>query len=393
MNKRGSRSVTIASRIWAPEPAAAAFRLRALARGLVDAGARVRVHTSRPPAALADEADRMDNSAPFVTRRHRVRRSPDGYLRGYFQYLSFDVPLLWHLLREPAPDIYVSEPPPTTGAVTRVVSTIKRRPYVYYAADVWSDAVKISGVPGVVATALRLVESWALTGARRVIAVNADVAHRVRELGGTDVSVVHNGVDTAVFSPSGPHSSYHGERIFLYAGTMSEWQGCDVFIRAFAQIVGDAPDVKLVFVGQGNAVDDLARLRDELGLQSNVDIGPPVDASEVAKLQRDALASLVSIRPGIGYDFAYPTKAMAAWACGTPVIYAGVGLAVDPINDHNLGWACEHDADAVATAMKATLDAGHDPVESARIATWAQENVSLNAVALQGSEAVLGVRR
>ncbi|WP_240038113.1 hypothetical protein [Actinomyces procaprae] len=45
--------MVLATRLYAPEPAAAALRLRGLARALADAGAQVRVLTSTPPGMAA----------------------------------------------------------------------------------------------------------------------------------------------------------------------------------------------------------------------------------------------------------------------------------------------------------------------------------------------------
>ena len=60
-------------------------------------------------------------------------------------------------------------------------------PYVYYAADVWSDATASMGAPGPVVAVMRWVERFALRGARDVLAALAvmagqDVGHdrRVR---------------------------------------------------------------------------------------------------------------------------------------------------------------------------------------------------------------------
>ncbi|AZN30841.1 glycosyltransferase WbuB [Flaviflexus salsibiostraticola] len=378
--------VTISSRIWEPERAAAAFRLRSLAAALVESGARVRVHTSKPPRQLTEEAASADQQAPFSVDRHRVLRGKDGYLRGYLQYLSFDLPLLWHLLTDAKPDVYVCEPPPTTGLITRTVAAIRRRPYVYYAADIWSDASESANVPSFVVSALRAVERWVLTGAADVIAVNAAVAERARQLGATNVTTVQNGVDTTIFTPDGDRSPLAGTQYFVYAGTMSEWQGSDIFVRALAQIHADFPDLKLVFVGQGNAVAELRQVAEDLGVGDAVQILPAVSPEVAAAFQRDAIAALVSIRPGIGYDMAFPTKTMAAWACGTPVIYAGAGIARELIEANDLGWSCAYDVAGVAQAMRSSAASisDHRP-----IARWALDNVSLGAAAKNAATAIL----
>ena len=342
-----SPRVTLATRLYAPEAAAAALRLRGLARALADRGARVTVLTSTPPGAVAPEDEGVEvRSAPTL-------RDESGYIRGYAQYMSFDLPLAARLLAGPRPDLLIAEPPPTTGAVVRAAAALRGVPYAYYAADVWSDASESTGAPAWVVAALRLVERLALSGASRVLAVNDGVAERVRELGGREVTVVPNGIDTEVFTsegetapgaPSGPY--------LLYAGTASEWQGAGVFIEALRIVHEARPDVELVYLGQGS---DWEALQEAAGDDARIRFEPLAPPEEAAAWQRGALASVVSIKPGLGYDFAYPTKIFATLACGTPVVYAGPGPARTDVPAAGLGWAVDHDPALVADAVLAAL--------------------------------------
>lgn len=421
--------IALATRIFAPESAAAALRLNVLVKELSRAGHAVTVLTTRPPNAVPAAAP----VAGVRVRRWPVLRDKTGQLRGYLNYMSFDIPLLFRLFRPRRVDAVICEPPPTTGAVTRVVCAMRRIPYVYYAADVWSDAVAGMDAPRVVEKMLRSVESWTLRGAALVVAVSDGVAERVRELGARRVLVAPNGIDTDVFTPSVPPlSGSERERYgiagpyFLYAGTASEWQGPGVFIEALAEVRGTHPDVQLLFVGQGSEWEALkaqaARLfgrQDRLrpgapaqpgspassgaetvvgegrasggGVQSGPATGKRAEAipavvfhglvppGEAARLQRDAVASVVSIVPGIGYDMAYPTKILAALACGTPVIYAGPGPAVGDIRGNELGAASPYEARAVAAAMRTMLDGVPPPAE--RLSGWVRANRSMGAAA------------
>ena len=111
-------------------------------------------------------------------RRFPVLRDRDGYVRGYLQYLSFDLPLAVRLLVEPRPDIVVCEPPPTTGAVVLAICALRRVPYVYYAADVWSDASLAAGAPRAVVRLLSRVEGTVVRRAAGVI--TADIGSPCR---------------------------------------------------------------------------------------------------------------------------------------------------------------------------------------------------------------------
>lgn len=354
--------VTIATRIFHPEAAAAAFRLTALARALAESGHEVVVLTTRSPESSPSSPEVFGEGSVRV-RRSPALRDATGQIRGYVQYLSFDIPLFFRMLFGRSSDVVVVEPPPTTGMVVRVVCAIRRRPYVYYAADIWSDAAGATGAPGFVVRALRAAESAAMRRARTVIAVNEEVARRVRTLGGHDrVTVVRNGIDTTVFRPDGEIVATGP--IAVYAGTASEWQGAEVFIRALPLVRSTIPDARLVFIGQGSAWDELRSIAaTEAGdAVEFIDTSPPAVA---ASWLRSARVGLASIRPGQNYEIALPTKVFASAACGTPVLFAGGGEGARFVRDERTGTAVAYDVDAVAVALTTMLAA--DPGPDARM--------------------------
>ncbi|GGK70547.1 glycosyltransferase [Ornithinimicrobium pekingense] len=399
--------VLLVSRIYAPESAAATFRLGALVRAL-SGRARVGVLTTTPPPALRARgaAGRRPAPAPdgVTVSRWPALRDATGYVRGYLPYLSFDLPLALRLLGARRPDVVVVEPPPTTGAVTRVALGVRalpgrtrghdRVPYVYYAADVWSDATASMGAPAPVVTAMRWVERFALRGARDVVAVSEGVAERVRAIAGGDtpVTVVPNGIDTDVFTPDGPrHPEAPATPYLVYAGTASEWQGAEIFAEAMREVVREEPGARLVFLGQGSSWPVLRRVADELP-RGALELRPLAPVEEAAAWQRGAAAALVSVRPGVGYDFAYPTKVIAALACGTPVVFAGPGPAAADVAAHDLGEAVGYDVMQVAAAMLRAVRAGREPhstADAARRVAWVREHRSLSATGRRAAAVVL----
>ena len=349
--------VTLATRTFTPEPTAAALRLGALARALAVGGDRVRVLTSRLAPSVArdarqsagSDADPGEGAGLVEVRRAPVLRDRTGAVRGYVSYMSFDLPLLVRLLTGPRPGVVVSEPPPTTGAAVRIACAARRVPYVYYCADIVSDAAALAGVPSIVVRTVAGLESFALRGARRVIAVSDGVARRARDLGARDVAVVPNGVRVPDAVATGTPEGFPtcDGPVFVYAGTVAQWLAPEVFVDAFERVRARLGDARLVFVGQGSGWEALAeRSRGVAG----VDMIPAVSAEEADRWMARATATLASLRPG-GYDYAYPTKILASLAQGTPVIYAGSGQAARDIAEGELGVACNLDADEVAEAM------------------------------------------
>lgn len=379
--------VTLTSRIFSPEPAAASLRLGALADALSDAGHEVTVLTSTVPGNGAPA------TRPAVTvKRFPVLRDPAGYVRGYAQYMSFDIPLFFRLLVAGRTDVVVTEPPPTTGAVVRLACLLRRTPYVYYAADIWSDAAETTDAPGWVVRVVRMLELFALRGAAAVLSVSEGVSLRLAELGVQGrVSLVGNGVDTDLFSLGSGRAQ--GDAAYLvYAGTASEVHGAGIFLDAFAKLVARRPGTRLVYIGQGAEREAIERAAGALP-PGSVHFEPRLTPEAVAGWLSGASASLASVRPGQGYDFSFPTKMYAAVACGTPVIYAGVGPGRVFAGQDGVGEGVDYDVDEVAAAMERALDAEPTPARRARIREWAAANVGSAAVAERAVGAVAAATR
>ncbi|ASK64943.1 glycosyltransferase WbuB [Brachybacterium avium] len=376
--------VVVATRVYSPEPAAAAFRQEALVLALEEAGAEVTVLTTTVPGTGPVR------SAAGRVSRWPVKRDRQGQVRGYLSYLSFDVPLALRLLLQRPMDALVLEPPPTTGLVGMVAAAIRRVPFTFYAADVWSDATdSVEGVPPLVRHAVRWAEKSVWTRAAHVLTISPGVQHRLEELVGerAHTTMVGNGIDTGTFTDRGEDGGQEGP-YFVYAGTVSEWQGADIFVDAFTRVRAAHPTARLVFFSEGSGRDALeARVRAE-GTEG-IEFHDRIPPAEVAAHLRGAIAGLSSITPGQGYEFALPTKIYAATATGTPVIHAGEGAAHDRIVGHDLGWACDYAPDAVAEVMDRALRGEGTPAPE-QLRAWTLRNASLAGCAKQAAEQVMG---
>ncbi len=388
MTRSHTTRVLVASRLFPPEPGAAAYRLGALARWLGTHDASVEVLTTRPPSSRDGSAAEADPTGVHVSR-WPVLRDEGGNVRGYVQFASFDGPLLWRLLMARRPQVVVVEPPPTTGTVVRLVTMLRRIPYVYYAGDVSSTAARGIGVPGPVVAVLARVEAWAMSGAVAVLAVSQGVADEAARLtrGRVPVTVVGTGVDTEVFAPP-PTVTTTTHPTLVYAGTMSEIQGAGVFVDAFATIAQEHPTARLVMCGQGSEQDELRR-RAETMARGRVEFRGMLSGHEVSGLMAAAWAGLASLHPGVGYDYAFPTKMFATTACGTPVLYAGPGPGRAMVTSHDLGWACDWDVAQVADLMRRALVAPPRPDDRARLRRWTEANASQTSVASVAGAVVL----
>lgn len=382
--------VTIVSRIFTPEPAAAAFALHAIAERLRERGVDVTVLTTRAPAGAV-----VDDPSGVRVRRAPVLRDKNGYVRGYLQYLSYDVPLFFRILGAGRPDVLFVEPPPSTGAIVRVAAKLLRVPYVYDAADIWSDAVRHSGSPRPVARVLLAIERFAVRGAAGLVTISRGVEARLRELGVTrPVSVTGFGADTRSFAFV-PADGATTRSSFVYPGSYSSWHGADVLVEGFARFAAAHPTYRLLFVGNGTERDVLQSLAVRLGVGDRVEFRPAVEPHELTRILANATAALASLRPDAGYDYAFTTKVYSALAAGCPVLFSGPGPTAAFIEDAArtlpVGFAVTADAEGVADALSRLADSPPTADERRAIAEWTASEHSLAAVADRVCDAIENV--
>ena len=383
--------VLVASRIFAPEPAAAAFRLKAVVSALAARDVSVDVRTTKAPPGFRPGPAQ----AGVVVRRAPVLRDRAGYVRGYLQYLSFDVPLALRLLTCRSFDVALVEPPPTTGLVVRTVLALRRRPYVYFAADLWATAMESGSFPGVVAHVVRWIEDRTLAGAAEVVAVSEEVADQIVARGGARPTVVGNGIDLTAFDPDALAAEdvlalteqvpVGAGPILVYTGTASEVHGAEVFVTAATALREEHPDLRLVFLGQGTTFEALAADPDTPDWIVLI----PRQAPRVAAawLSRADVA-LASVADG-PYSFAFPSKLVAAAAMGTVAVYAGTGAAAAWVRDGRTGYVCPWDADAAADAIRTALRTeAPDPQE---LRAWAQQTASLDIVGQRVADTLMRI--
>jgi len=146
--------------------------------------------------------------------------------------------------------------------------------------------------------------------------------------------------------------------------------------------------VRLIMFGSGVEVDELRERAAPLG--ERVSFPGLIEAAELSSWIRGSVASLASVRPSRGYDFAFTTKALTSLSCGSPVIYAGVGPMAELISAESLGWVSDWDAASVASSMREAL-AADQPERAARLSAWVEANFSAAAVARKAVDAVLAV--
>ncbi len=376
-----SFNVAIVSRIFYPEPAVAANAEYAFAKELAARGHHVDVLTTSSPKFPAQETPGINVS------RWPAIRDKNGYIRGIIQYLSFDVPAFFRVLTlRPKPDFILVEPPPTTGFVVKIAGLLRRIPYGYRVADLWSQAVTDQDTNKLVQKLLHWAEKVVLCGASVLLPVHEGVADRLKDFGLEErPEPIGLGVDTDTFRPEGETiESFKDKQILLYAGTASAVHGAEIFVEAFNVIKDEFPDSQLVFLGQGTSFEAVANAAEESA--GRIIVHDRVSSLEAAKWIRSSKATLASVAPE-KYGFAFPTKVYASVACGVPVIYAGAKHAGKIIASNELGIACDYSVSQLVAAMREILASSSKRSDYLR--NWAIENISISSVAKRVADRII----
>ncbi|MEV8589716.1 D-inositol-3-phosphate glycosyltransferase [Streptomyces sp. NPDC051180] len=209
-------------------------------------------------------------------------------------------------------------------------------------------------------------EHQVVGAADRLIANTADEAEALRTLYGAEgerTEVVRPGVDLRTFHRGEGRAAARARLglpadafVPLYAGRIQPLKGPDVLVRAVAELLREAPDLRRrllvpVIGGHSGASREgtVWRLAEELGVADVLRPLPPVPQAALAQWYRAADVLVVPSR-----SESFGLVALEAQACGTPVLAAAVGGLPTAVWDGVTGL----------------LVRGHDPVEYARRLRW-----------------------
>ena len=332
-----SPRVVLATRLFAPEVAAASLRLRWLASALADLGAQVEVITTTPAGRLG--ADRRRPAAagqPLAGAAGQGRRG--ARLRA--------LPQLRPAALRPA-----ARPPPSgrwswssrrrrPAWSSAWSAPLRRTPYAYYAADVLSDALASGGRPG--PARRRCCGRWSpgcCAGPAGCSPCPTGWPSGSQALGVPPDANRRGGQRRR-------HRRLHPGRTGPgVAGAVRRLRRHDVAVAGRRRLRAGLRQGPGRPSGRAAGLPRPGQRRGRTcarwppsSCPGGVDFRGVVPPEECAAGSAAPGPALVSIKPGIGYDFAKPTKVYAATACGVPAIFAGRGAGNELVEAERLGW-------------------------------------------------------
>ena len=208
----------------------------------------------------------------------------------------------------------------------------------------------------------------------RLLCVSEALSEKIRANVGADARVVHNIVDTEVFSPPARRET-EGPFHFVSAGNLIPVKGFDGLLGALGEILSRGVDARLTILGRGEQKEHLSAMAASLGLEDRVDFPGFVSRERMAEIYQTADAFVLASRAetfGVVY--------IEAMAAGLPVIATACGGPEDFVREDNGLLIPVDDPQALSNAME-RMARTRSAYDSAAIARFARENFSPAAIA------------
>jgi colanic acid/amylovoran biosynthesis glycosyltransferase len=147
------------------------------------------------------------------------------------------------------------------------------------------------------------------------------------------VHVIPCGVPTDESVPPLPRERNGSSPQFMVVSRLVKLKGIDITIRAFASVVSEIPEARLVIAGEGPEREDLEALVRDLGLTAHVRFAGWLSQMEIRReLERSDVFVQHSLVPE-----GWPVSVAEASAMGLPVVVTGCGGLAEQVVDNVTG--------------------------------------------------------
>jgi glycosyltransferase involved in cell wall biosynthesis len=189
----------------------------------------------------------------------------------------------------------------------------------------------------------------------RLFATSPVLKQCVSDWSGRNAEIISFGVDTHAFSP-GKKSVYFNatDLVFGTVKTLAPIYGIDIFIKAFAKLKTEFPDLplKLLIAGQGSDEASLKSLAASLLDKADFCFPGKIPFEEISNVHQE-----IDVFVNVSRNESFGVAVLEASASGKPVIVSNVGGLTGVVVEGSTGWVVQvNDVDALVNAMKEALD-------------------------------------
>ncbi|NJL20440.1 MAG: glycosyltransferase family 4 protein [Leptolyngbyaceae cyanobacterium SM1_3_5] len=177
----------------------------------------------------------------------------------------------------------------------------------------------------------------------RVVALSHGMKAKLEAEGISPVEVIYNGVRERSMRPA-----LQNPPTVVFAGRLVPEKGVDLLLRAFAQVLLQVPQARLLIAGQGSEANFLQTLAAELGVSDRVTW---LGHLPLAEMERQFESAWVQVVPS-KWEEPFGNVSTEAMMRGTAVIASAVGGQPEIVQDGVTGFLVPPaDVDAIATPL------------------------------------------
>ncbi len=298
-------------------------RVRRQARTLIDDNWRVDVYCLRKQGEKRFEVCDEVNVHRFPVDRHRGAPLIV-YLVEYLSFLVLvSLALGYRHLRRRYDVVQVANPPDfliVSGLIPRLLGA-------RIVFDVHDNSVELAdsrfGLTShsIVGRVIAFAECFATSCANLVLSADAGQMERLIERGLPEAKahVIWNGPDTTIFRERSGEAT-NGEFIALYHGTVIRPYGCDLLLQAAARLRQRVPALRIDVLGEGEFLESLRSLAQELALEDLVRFHGHCTVDTVIDKLAQSSVSVIPTRRDRFTDLSVPTRLFESACVGVPCV-------------------------------------------------------------------------
>jgi PEP-CTERM/exosortase A-associated glycosyltransferase len=253
------------------------------------------------------------------------------------------------ILAAETPDILHAHTPHIMGRVGIACGRSLGIPVVYEARGLWEDSGAVRGAFTRSSRRYRVFrdrETEAFRSADHVVTISEGLRRDLEQRGvpSRKIDIVPNGASPPERLPE-PNAELarryglHGKTVVGYVGSLSKIEGLELLVEAFAKLVPDSPDVRLLFVGDGPIRPDLQQQARALGIADRVIFTGNVPHEEIWSYYM-LLDVLVVCRPSNRVsEIVTPIKPLEAMGLGRALLVSCVGGLMELIREDRTGMS------------------------------------------------------
>jgi len=235
-------------------------------------------------------------------------------------------------------------------------------PFVLEIRDLWPESMGAVGAQKSNQRLYRgvgLVAKFLYKHCAQIVVVTPAFRERLVEHWGVPaekIDVVQNGVETDLFSPSGPTDirrpfALEGKFIVSYIGTIGMAHGLATVLDAAELIRHECPGAHVLLIGDGAERSKVEEEAARRGL-NNLSVLPAQPRESVPAFIRASDACLTLLKRAAVFQTVIPTKMLEFMSCGRAVILGVEGQAAEVLRQANAGiCVAPENAEELANAI------------------------------------------